>query len=217
MLKNGREALLVAFITGIFSTLAVLLKEQKTIVSVIVFAIAVILVYLLIWKSMSKIRESVGAPSSHPVFYTIDNGLKIAFDYLPIEHEKKKKLVILYLKTKFKLIRDALAQSLEDKEIQELPTRIITAMAKTKEEMSGHAPEVFIKKMSEWDNRYNAWTTEALASIIDSRFYPDINMKYAACFDCVQVMLKSTLVAIENTIEQLNGELETYLDGRSDV
>ena len=163
---------------------------------------------------MSRIRESIGEPSSHPVFYTIDNGIKIAFNYLPIDHAKKKALVVLYLKTKFTLIKDALMQTVEDDNIRELPNRINNAIVNVRDKMAGNVPDIFIEKMSEWDNKFNAWTTEALASIIDSRFYGDKAMKYSACFDCVQVMLKSTFVAVENTIEQLNGELEIYLDGR---
>jgi len=217
MLKNGKEALLVAFITGLFSILSVFIKDQNPIIAIVAIAVIVGTVYVIISKAMTRIKDSIGSPASHPVFFTIDNGIKIAFNYLPIIHEKKKKLVVLYLKTKFTLIRDALTLTIEDDDIHELPSRIMNAVSSTREKMQGRAPDLFISKMAAWDNKHNAWTTDALASIVDSNFYGDKNMKFSACFDCVQVMLKSTFIAVECTIQQMNGELEAYLEGRDDV
>jgi hypothetical protein len=214
MLKNGKEALLVAFITGTFGALAVLLKDLNTIMALVSFVATLACVYFIIWRSMARIKESIGSPETHPVFYTIDSGLKLQFDYLPIAHAGKKALVVLYIKTKFMLIRNVMMQTIEDDKIQELPMRITCAVADTRDKMCGKAPEVFIRKMAAWDNKYNAWTMEALASIVNSTFYADKNMKYSACFDCVQVMMGSTFIAIENTIAELNGELEEYLNRR---
>lgn len=217
MLKNGREAIYVAIVTGTFGALTVLLKDQKPIMAVALFVVTIVIVYLIIWRGMGKVKEAVVNPANHPVFYTIDNGIKIAFGYLPIKHPKKKKLVVQYIKTKYMLIRDALTATITDDNLAELPTRVITAVAETKDSLGGKAPEVFLEKMSEWDNRYNAWTMDTLSSIVSSNFYADKAMKYCACFDCIQVMVRSTLVAAEHTINELNGELELYLDGRDDV
>lgn len=217
MLKNGREAILVAVITGTFGALAVLLKEQPPIVGLMLFLVTVVLVYLIIWRGMNRIKEAVGNPDAHPVFYTIDNGIKIAFEYLPIAHAKKKRLIVKYIKTKYTLIREALALTIKNDDVIELPLRIIDAVAATKESLKGKAPEIFLDRMAEWDNKYNAWTMDTLSSIVNSTFYADRAMKYCACFDCVQVMVRSTLVAAEHTLNELNGELEVYLDGRDDV
>ncbi len=214
MFKNGKEALLVAFITGLFGALSVLLKEINTVAAISTFGVTIVIVYIIIWRAISKIKESIGKPETHPVFYTIDYGMKVAFDFLPITHVKKKQLVVLYMKTKMQLVKEALEKTIADDELVKLPGRILEAVACTKYKMSGNAPEIFIEKMTHWDNKYNAWTIDAMGVIIDSVFYGDKNMKYAACFDCVQVMVKSTLVAAENTINELNGELETFLDAR---
>jgi len=216
MLKHGKEALLIAFITGAFGALTVLLKDKGTAISIILFIVTLAIVYFIIWKSMQRIKEAVGDPRSHPVFYTIDSGLKNTFDYLPIPHKKKKQLVVKYLKIKFKLIRNALTGTIEDKSIQSLPIRITEAVAETRMQLAGMAPQAFVDKMAEWDNKHTAWTMNAMYPIIDSSFYNDQGLKYSACFDCVQVMVKSTFVAIENAISELNGDLETYLDGRKD-
>ena len=217
MLKNGKEALLVAFITGSFSALVVLLKDLSPVASIIMYVIMFAAVYIIIWKSMTRIRESVGDPKTHPVFYTIDSGVRLAFDYLPIRHEGKKKLVILYIKTKFIAIREALSATIEDGEIRDLPIRVTSAIASVRNRLEDRAPAQFLDKMSEWDNKHNSWTAEAMYSIIESSFYADKSLKYAACFDCVQVMVKSTFIAVENAINELNGDLEKYLDGRNDV
>ena len=210
--KSGKEAAYVALITGLFGALAVLLKEQPPIVGIGLFIITVTIVYVIIWKGMKRIKEAVANPETHPVFYTIDNGIKMAFDYLPIKHAKKKKLVVKYIKTKYALVREALVQTIKDDNIRELPIRVVAAVADTREKMGAEAPMIFLEKMAEWDHKYNAWTLDTLSSIVDSNFYADKAIKYCACFDCVHVMLRSTLVAAENTINELNGELETYLD-----
>lgn len=217
MSKNGKEAILIVFITGVFGALTAFLKDQKPLIAIIAFVVTIVLIYLVILNSMRRIKDAICNPVGHPVFYTIDNGMKLAFNYLPIEHVKKKRLVILYLKTKFTLIREAMITTIDNKDIQELPMRIVAAIAATRDKLQGKAPDVFLDKMGSWDNKYNSWTMNAMHSIIDSNFYGDINMKYSACFDCVQVMVKSTFVAAENAINELNGELELYLDGRDDV
>lgn len=213
MLKNGKEAIYVAVITGIFGALAVLLKEQPPIIGVGLFVVTTIIVYLIIWRGTKRIGEATANPNAHPVFYAIDSGIKISFDYLPISHLKKKQLVVLYIKTKYSLIRGALTATIADDNIKELPIRIVTAVAETKLRLEGKAPKLFVEKMAEWDNKYNAWTMDTLNSIVDSNYYANKSAKYSACFDCVQVMIRSTLVAAENTINELNGNLEAYLDG----
>lgn len=217
LFKNGKEALLIAFITGAFGALTVLLKDQQPYIAISAFIVTVVAVYIIIWRSMGRIKAAIGKPDAHPVFYTIDTSLKIAFDYLPIEHVKKKRLVILYIKTKFRLIKEAMNATIDDGQITALPARIIEAISHTREELRGKAPEEFLDKMGAWDNKYTAWTMETMRSIVDSNYYQDQDMKYSACFDCVQVMVRSTLVAAENAIDELNGELEIYLDGRNDV
>lgn len=213
MLKNASEALYITLITSVFAALAVVLKNSPTWVGVLLFIATAASVYFIVWKGTRRIKDAVASPESHPVFYTIDNGIKIAFDYLPIKHPKKKKLVVLYIKTKYNLVREALTATIADDKITELPLRIVTAVADTKDKLRGMAPSAFLDKMSEWDNKYNAWTMDTLRSIVDSNFYANKSVKYCACFDCVQVMVRSTLVAAENTINELNGELEKHLDG----
>lgn len=212
MLKYGKEAIIVATITGIFGTLSAFMKDKNLTVSLIAFVFAIIAVYTLIHKAMGKLNKGAGDPETHPVFYTLDKGLKVAIDMLPIVHEKKKALVAKYLKIKFNNIGDALLTTIKDGEIRELPKRINDAVHKTRDDIKGSAPELFCRKMIEWDNKYSTWTLEAMDTIIDSTYYSDDNSKFGACFDCVQVMAKATYAAIENTVTQMNGELEAYLE-----
>lgn len=216
MLKSGREPILIAAITGAFGAMAIVLTTKNEIFGISIFVLCLAFVYILISKSTKNVKNISHDPSAHPVFYTIEHCISTNLTQIPLTG-KKKELVMLYIKTKMEVIKDILDNTIKEKDIHMLPITLLHANDKVRSKIASEVPEIFFERISEWDLKNNAWTLEPLRQIIESEYYRDSSIRYVACFDCVQVMIRSTIVAVENTIKSLNGELDSYLSGGKDV
>jgi hypothetical protein len=210
-MKNGREAIIVAVVTGIFSSLALIVNSESKIFGIAVFVISIIAVYILINLFTRTIKGKIEDISSHPVFYTLEHFFADELTCIPIQNKKKKKLATLYLETKANIIKDILVKYLEHKDITIVSSSLLYINKRVSEEVADKIPKIFLDKMVEWDKKYNEWPIELINDIIKSYFYSDEKTKEIAVLDCIQVIVKTTVVAVENTLSSLNGDLDRQL------
>lgn len=211
-MKHGKEAIIVAAVTGIFSSLALIVNSQNRIFAIVIFVISIIAVYLFINMSIKAIKGKIKDISSHPVFYTLEHFFADELTCIPIQNEKKKKLAAYYLETKANIIRDILLRYLEHKDIKTVSKELLYINLRVSQEVGARVPRLFLDKMVEWDRRYNEWPIELINEIIGSMFYSDEQTREIAVLDCIQVMVKTTVVAVENTLSSLNGEIDQHLE-----
>lgn len=211
-MKHGREAIIIAAVTGIFSSLALIVNSQNQVFAIIIFVISIIAVYLFINISIKAIKGKIKDISSHPVFYTLEHFFADELTCIPIQNPKKKKLATYYLETKANIIKDILVRYLKHKNIKTVSKELLYINTRVSQEVQLKIPKLFLDKMVEWDKQYNEWPIELINEIIGSMFYSDEQTKEIAVLDCIQVMVKTTVVAVENTLSSLNGEIEKHLE-----
>jgi len=147
--KTSKLALITAIVMGGSSALVSVIQKQSPILSLIIFAVFMVIVYFLSIKMIKKIRVTT-EPKNHAIFYTIDRYTKIAIKELPISHAIKKKMTVLYLGCKFVNIKQALNETVNDMNIALLPQRLIDALEKTKNDAINHElPTIFIDKITD--------------------------------------------------------------------
>jgi hypothetical protein len=212
MLKNGHESIFITVIAGVLGLVSTIVASKNPIFATVIFVICLGFIYLMINKSISNTKRISHDQSNHPVFYTIEHCISSNLWQIPLTG-KKKELVVLYLRTKMEVIRDILLDAIEEDSISKLPIVLLHVNERVKCKISNQVPDIFFERISDWDLKNNAWTLEPLSQIIESEYYFDKTIKYTACFDCVQVMVRGTIVAVENTIKSLNGELDRYFTG----
>ena len=207
---------MIAVVTGIFSTISVVLNSKYPALAVALFVAALISIYIFINKRAKGAKDVVANPLKHPVFYAIDYNLTTGIYNFPIDNQKKKKLVTCYVREKLEIIRDILHETIKDDALDEMPKKLLGVNSQIQDNMRNISPKIFMDKINEWDNKHNSWTMNTINNIIDSNYYISKEAKMASCLDCVLAMVRSTIVTVENTINQLNGELEAYIDRGKD-
>lgn len=143
-MKHGKEAIIVAAVTGIFSSLALIVNSQNQVFAIVIFVISIIAVYLFIHMSIKAIKGKINDISCHPVFYTLEHFFADELTCIPIQNEKKKKLAAYYLETKANIIRDILLRYLEHKDIKTVSKELLYINLRVSQEVGARVPGYFL-------------------------------------------------------------------------
>jgi len=212
--KSGLQGIIIAVVTGLFSSIAVVVNSKDPLVAIIVFVITIVSVYLFVSFVSKKAKTEVHDPLHHPVFYNIERFLQVELYSISISDPIRKRLITMFLEKKIKMIKLVLIKALETGNIECIPKELLYINKKVKDELGDTLPDIFFAKISKWDSKHNSWALNTISRIIDSDYYTNKDIRTIAIFDCVQAMLQGIIVATETTLNSLNGEIEAYFRDR---
>lgn len=152
----------------------------------------------------------------HHFFTSISYWINIEINNLPIENLSKKKVICLFLKTKYNIFSKNIKRFINstNNNCEEIENILIKSFKECEDiARSEGIPDIFIDKFRVWDYEHTKILIDSIESIINSKFYSTFEEKIAAILDIMIFSFRLTLVDAEKTINELNGDLEKALEG----
>jgi hypothetical protein len=168
------------------------------------------------FKSNNKVKFK--KLCNHPFFTSMNYWINIEINNLQIQNKLKKNVATVFLKLQFKLFVSNLKCFIEDENncnnLSTVEQIIIDAINECDERAKNLGiPRIFVDKFRKWNHQHTEIAFNAVSSICESKIYSTDAEKMAAILDILLAVFKLTIVDIEKTIGELNGELEKALKG----
>lgn len=169
------------------------------------------------WEHLKLLFKKRHALKKHSFFYTIEHYMEIELYNLPIENPIKKRVVVSFMKIQFKTFYDEalnMANNLESIDLSDCQKKIFKCVSNAEDDaIKNGIPNVFIEKYRKWNSKNIDIMVDSVNQIVRSDFYPTKHNKMAAILDILQFSLRIMLVDAEDTINEMNGDLERALKG----
>jgi len=158
----------------------------------------------------------------HIFFYNINYWVNIGIDKIPITNPIKKRVVSKFLKIKFlsydrhlkHFINNKIGNNTRECDIVEMQNLLIEIVKDYEDEIKKKGiPEIFIEKFKKLHESNLQIIFDAIGSICTSKFYDSLQEKMAAILDVLLFSFRVTFTDVEQTINELNGEIESVLKG----
>ncbi len=189
--------------------------------------IAVVLIAAIssIYQAYSKIkskRDSKKNPDTHVDLDVILNShffirmlqyRNFTIPAIQIDHKLKSKMIKEFLNIKFETFY-TLLQNFDYNKPETLISTIIDIGVSDYERKSRKAgiPEMFLEKFNSWHSVHATSLVSSIQSTLDSNLYSTMNDRYLSIFDNILNVFSMTIHDAEKTMNEFNGELETYLE-----
>lgn len=169
------------------------------------------------WEHLKLLFKKKDPLKKHPFFYTIEHYMEIELYNLPIENPVKKRVVVSFMKIQFKSFYDealTMVNKLESTDLSDTQKKIFKCVADAEDDaVKNGIPYIFIEKFRKWNSKNIDIMVDYVNQITRSEFYPTKHNKMAAILDILQFSLRIMLVDAEDTINEMNGDLERALKG----
>lgn len=155
---------------------------------------------------------------SHPFFTRMRYHLQITIPNIKIENSKKKKMIITFLKIKFETWYDAYYADIINnsnkfnRREDRVPLCLYCVKQYEEKIREKGIPEIFIRKFSEWHKHHVDIAVDGIENIWQNDFYSSIEEKKAAELDLLLAAFAYTIVDVQKTLNDFNGELDEILE-----
>ena len=159
--------------------------------------------------------------TEHTFFSNINYWVNIGIDKIPINNPIKKRVVSKFLKIKFlsydKHLKEFIKKTLtitKECDIVEIQNLLINIVKDYEDEINKKGiPDIFIEKFKKLHENNLQIIFDAIGSICTSKFYDSLHEKMAAILDILLFSFRVTFTDVEQTINEINGEIESVLKG----
>lgn len=153
----------------------------------------------------------------HSFFVAVEHYINIELANLPIENELKKRVVVAFMTTQLRTFSDTameLVDNVNVLSIDECEKTLIKCLSEAEDDaLKKGIPSIFIEKYRKWNSENIKIMIDSVNQICSSKFYLTNYDKMLAILDVLKYSFRVMIIDAEQTINELNGDLERALKG----